>query len=120
MATDDILRQLVEDAKVRASELDLPALYYPIEEAANILNISRSKLYRYLRDREFQIEPLEFENDRRSYVLSEDIRRLFIILHTPYIKKHSGRIRPPQRAPMPPEVSASNGLPRMMAISPRN
>lgn len=85
MAPKDVLHKLEEEAEKQAKALELTKLYYNMVEAAKILGISRAKLDRYLNSEDFQIEKIGFENDRKKYMLAEDIRRLYVFLHTPYL-----------------------------------
>ena len=97
MASQDVLRKLEEEAAQQAKALELSQLFYDVEETANLLHISRAKLYRYLNDTELQIETISFENDRKTYVLAEDVRRLYVILHTPYLQSSKNKPRPVHR-----------------------
>lgn len=106
MASQDVLQHLRETARTAANALDLQQPYYDAEETAGILHISRAKLYRYLND--LGIDTVGFENDRKRYILPEDIRDIYVHLHTPYLQKKEGaKIRPPLPAALPPRVAPS-------------
>lgn len=105
MAAHDILEKLQDEARIQATALDLPESYYPVEDAAKLLQISRAKLYRYLRDKEYQIALIRFENSRKRYVLAEDIRRLYELLHTPFLQKRGEKISLPRPAALPPRIA---------------
>lgn len=107
MASQDILRKLEGEAEKQAQTLELTEDFYKAEDAAKILGISRAKMYHYLNDKEYGIETIKFENDRRRYVLSEDIRRLYIILHTPFLNSKEKILHIPPRAPEPPKVQSA-------------
>lgn len=119
MASQDILRKLEEEAEIQANALDLSENFYNTEDAAKILGISRAKMYFYLKDKDLQIDTVHFENDRKKYVLAEDVRRLYVILHTPFLNSKSAALRLPSRAPKPPQVQSAGeaAILRHMVVS---
>lgn len=119
MASQDILRKLEEEATHQAQALELAELYYSVEDAAKILGISRAKMYHYLKDEDFQIDWIKFDNDRKKYVLADDIRRLYIILHTPFLNSKEKIGHSPPRAPEPPRVQSAGeaAILRHMVVS---
>lgn len=110
MASQDILRQLEEAAEQQAQALDLTELYYSIPETAHILKISRAKLDSYLKNDDYQIQKVGFENSRKKYVLAEDIRKLYLILHIPFLSSGKDKLHLPPRAPQPPQVRSASEL----------
>lgn len=99
MASTTILDQLAELAETQAQALELTENFYSLQRAAEILQISRAKLDKYLHDPEYQLNVLQFENDRKHYILAEDIRRLYGVLHRPFFRKRPGYSVPPRPTP---------------------
>ncbi len=113
MASDEIIKQLEEAVQRQANELKLDEPYYDIDQAADILKASRALLYKYLKSPHSGIEPIHFRRDRKSYILADDIRRLYVLLNQPYFKPRESETRPPAV----PAIVPATTKPRIEAIA---
>ena len=113
MATDDMLKALEEAVQRRADEMELSKPYYDVDGAAFILEVSKALLYRFLNSPHSGIEPIHFRRDRKSYILADDVRKLYVLLNQPYIKPRDETERPPDL----PAIEPAKTRPRIEAIA---
>lgn len=108
MAQQDVLKQLEERARAEAAALDLSEMLYSIDDAAKILQMSRAKLYRYVS--EHGITTLIYENNRKQFLLADDIRGIYVSLHMPHARRT-------KRPPVQPALVPAGAVPRIEAIA---
>lgn len=120
MNTDTILQQLEESAAAQAQALDLSETHYALIDVAHILGISRALLYRLINNPRVGVDCIRFPNNRGRFLLPDDIRKLYVLLHTPYIEppkvdesSHAAPVHEIVPAPQRPSVA------RMLTVSPR-